>query len=106
MPTSRIELQQFWKSQVQAFRESGQTASLWCTSRGISLSKLRYWIKKEDSVVERSSEDNQIEWISALIPESQGKSSLRISIGNTVIEASPEASRELFEIALRLLAAK
>ena len=106
MPSSRMELQQFWKAQVQAFRESGETESLWCESKGINKSKLRYWIRKEDSVVEGSSEDNQVDWISAVIPASQGKSSLRISIGNTVIEASPDASRELFEIALRVLAAK
>ncbi|MBP1921002.1 IS66 family insertion sequence element accessory protein TnpA [Youngiibacter multivorans] len=106
MPSSRMELQQFWKAQVQAFRESGQTVSLWCESNGINKSKLRYWIRKEDSVVEGSSEDNQVDWISAVIPASQGRSSLRISIGNTVIEASPDASRELFEIALRVLAAK
>ena len=105
MPSSRIELQQFWKEKVQAFQASGIPMSQWCESNGIKTTKLRYWTKKEGRE-ENISEDNRIEWITAVIPESRVKSSLRISIGNAIIEASPDASRELFEIALRVLAAK
>lgn len=43
---SRVELRKVWEGRVSDFRESGQTASNWCSDNRINLHTLRYWLKK------------------------------------------------------------
>ena len=42
--------------EVAAYRESGQSQRAWCAQRGISLSRLRYWLERVGSDTEESSD--------------------------------------------------
>ncbi|WDL97935.1 IS66 family insertion sequence element accessory protein TnpA [Alicyclobacillus sp. ALC3] len=43
---SRVGLRQLWEGRVRAFRESGQSATTWCSEQHFNIHQLRYWMRK------------------------------------------------------------
>ena len=43
---SQAELYELRRSQINAFRESGLTADIWCQENHVKVSTLRYWLRR------------------------------------------------------------
>ena len=78
---SRLEQQHLWLSRISDMAESGLTQTQWASQKNISVSTLRYWIRKL-----RVPEENETQsWLQVDIP--QGSNIARLPLP----ESSPSS---------------
>ena len=78
-----LEQKQLWLSRISDFVESGLTQVQWANQKNISVSTLRYWIRK----LREPEEDESQNWLQVEIP--QGSNIARLPSPKTA-ECVPE----------------
>lgn|SRR5690606_29544872 len=93
-----------WKSRVDEFRASGQTATAWCAAQNLKVHQLRYWLRKFKS--EHESEKMQTQWLSVEFGELKAdkpQQALPIRVGKATIEVRPGFDPKLLSDVVKTL---
>lgn len=80
----------YWKDQVAAFKESGQSARAWCAANNLKDYQLHYWLKKYDCTEKEAPSSDQ--WISVEVekkPVFNDNNTLTIKVDAAMIEVKP-----------------
>lgn len=94
---------EFWIERIEAYRNSGLSATQWCKEEGIAVHKLRYRITKLNK--ENEVQPAEIKWTS-VIPKNiieESPSLLKVIIGNSTIEISSGFDSDTFESVVKIL---
>jgi len=84
--------------QVEAYRNSGKTAQVWCDENQLSIHTLKYWIQK----LNRQEKDHRRpQWVSLM--ESPSSSSLTIRVGSAAIEVTGDSDLQLLRKVMSVL---
>lgn len=85
--------------QVEAYRNSGKTAQVWCDENQLNIHTLKYWIRK----LNRQEEDkNTPQWVS-LIQEQPPSSGITIRVGSIAIEITIDFDPQLLRQVVAIL---
>lgn len=93
---AKEELRSEWEARINEFKSSGQSQASWCKEKSINLRTFNYWYVKFKKPTEQN--NNTTNWLSLKVDELGKKvdtSSIRVQIGNAVIEIQPEFDAEL-----------
>ena len=87
---SKLEQQQLWLSRISDMAESGLTQIQWASQKNISVSTLRYWIRK----LRVPEEDESQNWLQVDIPQGSNIASFPLpgpstSLGEIKITCGP-----------------
>ena len=109
--TQALEQKQLWLSRISNLAESGLTQVQWANQKGISVSTLRYWIRKLREPEEPESQN----WLQVEIPQGSNIASLplsgssgnlpdiKITCGPYTVEFPPNYPTQTMSEVLRLL---
>ena len=70
--THKLEQKQLWLSQINDLAESGLTQIQWANQKNISVSTLKYWIRK----LRKPEDDDSQNWLQVEIPQGSNIASL------------------------------
>ena len=73
--THKLEQKQLWLSQINDLAESGLTQIQWANQKNISVSTLKYWIRK----LRKPEDDDSQNWLQVEIPQGNNIASLPLS---------------------------
>jgi hypothetical protein len=84
----RSENRELWLSRVSAYRESGMSTRTWCQENNVSITALRYWLRKTEN--DQSTTKDQHEFVQILSSslESRNFVPATIRLGMISIEIS------------------
>lgn len=100
-----------WEKHVTAYRNSGQSAALWCQTNQISLSSLRYWIHKfnsETTAQKTSFTEDLNKWVlidSSDLQSNTKEPTVTIIVGLASIQVAPGFHSGLLADVVRTLSA-
>jgi hypothetical protein len=98
---------EYWKKQVETYRNSGKSANAWSKEQGISYSTLLYWIQKfcKESVTQ-SAEEPVFATVTHAIPStSGGDRAITLRVSGLVAEISNHCNRDLLNDMFAMLTA-
>ncbi|WP_089610477.1 IS66 family insertion sequence element accessory protein TnpA [Dehalobacterium formicoaceticum] len=101
---TKVEKCQMWKSRVNEFKSSGQTATAWCTAHELKINQLRYWMRKFKS--ESKSAEKKMQWLSVEIgglEVSEPQEALPVRVGKATIEVRPGFNPKLLSDVVKTL---
>jgi len=75
------ENRQMWMTRVASFRESGMSQSQWCKANEVSLTALRYWLRKLKSSSYSEEETETFEFASLNVPGTCSAKSITLEVG-------------------------
>ena len=85
--------------QVEAYRNSGKTAQIWCDENQLNIHTLKYWIQK----LNRQEKDSNVpQWVS-LIQDQPASASLTIRVGSASIDITSGFDSQLLRQVVGIL---
>lgn len=93
-----------WADRIATFRESGMSHSQWCKSNEVSLSALRYWLRKSKSIgTDSVVEPETSEFASLDVSSTCSAKSITLEIGSVRIHLGNDFNEALLIKTIRTL---
>jgi hypothetical protein len=102
---SREEVRMQWKSRIEEFRESGQTAAEWCRVHSLNVTQFRRWIHRFPAQYASENNPSTIRWLSAqTVDAAIDVPTITVNIGEVHIEVRDGFSPTLLRQVVQALA--
>ncbi len=102
---SREEVRMQWKSRIEEFRESGQTAAEWCRVHSLNVTQFRRWIHRFPAQYASENNPSTIRWLSAqTVDAAIHVPTITVNIGEVHIEVRDGFSATLLRQVVQALA--
>ncbi len=97
------ENRKLWAERVAAFQASGMNQLQWCKQNEISLSALRYWLRKSSTETECIIESESIQFATIDVPGTHTNNSITLEVGFVKIHLASDFDEALLLKAIKTL---
>ncbi|OWZ83338.1 IS66 family insertion sequence element accessory protein TnpA [Natranaerobius trueperi] len=98
-----------WKQHIAEFRSSGMTTREWCNTHNLSITKLRYWLRKyKDEDLNNHNNTSDTQWLPLKVDdasqvEKKDTSQMTVKVGQASIEVGSDFDKQLLKDLVRTL---
>lgn len=96
--SSKEVRRQTWIARVTAYKQNGQTMKEWCSTQGVTLDQLKYWLRKFKSEAGGSDFPAPTSFVPLVLSESSrspSSASLRLHVGDVHFDVNVGFNPEL-----------
>ncbi|OWZ84678.1 IS66 family insertion sequence element accessory protein TnpA [Natranaerobius trueperi] len=102
------KLRESWKKHIAEFRSSGMTTREWCNTHNLSITKLRYWLRKyKDQDLNNYKSTSETQWLPLKVDNTNQvepeTSQMTVKVGQASIKVGPNFDSQLLKDLVRTL---